>query len=365
MSTAFPTLPQDFTPALLNPLINAQVPDAAVDRLTVVESKVYGDGMVSTAGRIVLDLDYAAGSPVDLPRRVVVKVARGDRFPKPLYQNEVAFYNRLRPEMTLETPYALGGTYDSHSGTFGLILEDLSPRQPVFPNATMPISLDQMRGLIDVVATLHAAYWQSPRFATDLGWVETHLAGGLHHLFNEPTLVPAVIEDLIATEQFKREMVERLGTTAAELFEGVALVQRHQAGLQQTIVHGDTHIGNTYLLEGNVGGLLDWQLMVRGYCLHDITYLITTGLSVGVRRSEERDLLRYYRERLRENGVIDLPGEEEIWLEYRRAAVWGVYIGWLTTPVENYGWEICVMSHLRVMTAYEDLETGKLLAAMR
>jgi hypothetical protein len=27
--------------------------------------------------------------------------------------------------------------------------------------------------------------------------------------------------------------------------------------------------------------------------------------------------------------------------------------------VVNYGWEVTVMAHLRMMTAYEDLETGK------
>ena len=45
--------------------------------------------------------------------------------------------------------------------------------------------------------------------------------------------------------------------------------------------------------------------------------------------------------------------------------VWGVYIGWLTTPVVNYGWEINVMNHLRLTTAYEDHETAKLVDAVR
>jgi hypothetical protein len=49
-------------------------------------------------------------------------------------------------------------------------------------------------------------------------------------------------------------------------------------------------------------------------------------------------------------------------VEYRRTLVWGVYIGWLTTPVVNYGWEINVLNHLRLTTAYEDLETAKLVA---
>jgi hypothetical protein len=42
--------------------------------------------------------------------------------------------------------------------------------------------------------------------------------------------------------------------------------------------------------------------------------------------------------------------------------MWGVYIGWLTTPVVNYGWEINVMNHFRLTTAFEDHDTARLIA---
>ena len=80
-------------------------------------------------------------------------------------------------------------------------------------------------------------------------------------------------------------------------------------------------------------GLLDWQLCVRGYCMHDVSYLIATGLPIALRREHERRLLNRYRERLIELGVRRRRARDEIWNEYRRAMVWGVYIGWLTTPV--------------------------------
>ena len=61
-------------------------------------------------------------------------------------------------------------------------------------------------------------------------------------------------------------------------------------------------------------------------------------------------------------GVAEAPSLEDLWLEYRRAAVWGVYIGWLTTPIMNYGWDICVNNHIRLLTAYQDLECREALA---
>src|SRR3546814_4086106 len=75
------------------------------------------------------------------------------------------------------------------------------------------------------------------------------------------------------------------------MLAAVQAVQRHQSTLPQTLLHGDTHLGNTYLLPGSGGGLLDWQLMVRGYHIHDVNYLITTALPIGERRAQERDLL--------------------------------------------------------------------------
>ena len=69
------------------------------------------------------------------------------------------------------------------------------------------------------------------------------------------------------------------------------------------------------------------------------TYWLTS-LPVEDRRAHERELIAYYADRLREFGVAEPPALESLWTEYRRAAVWCLYIGWLTVPVVNYGWEI-------------------------
>jgi hypothetical protein len=110
--------------------------------------------------------------------------------------------------------------------------------------------------------------------------------------------------------------------------------------------------------------LVDWQLSVRGFCMHDVTYLLATGLSVEQRRRHERELLAYYLDSLRAAGVERPPDPHAAFLEYRRAVAWCVYVGWLTTPIENYGWEITVMNHVRLLTAYRDLETAAAIASL-
>lgn len=356
-----PVSAEGINPAYLNGLIAEISPQVRVKDVEVAETKTYGEKMVSTAGRVFLNVRYEAGAAADWPTRLVLKVARvDDAVMSPFYANEVAFYRKIRPGLNLEAPRCFGGDFDPASNRFGLLLEDLSTSGALFPNVTKKVELEEVRALLDTVASLHAGFWESPRFSGDLAWVETHLAGDVATMMNE--MAPAYIQHEIDTENFKRELVQRLRTTGPQLLAGVQAVQRRQATLPQTLLHGDTHIGNTYLLPGVRGGLLDWQLMVRGHAMHDVNYLITTSLSIADRRNNERELLSYYLDRLAANGVRMPLSFEQAWVEYRRTLVWGVYVGWLTTPVVNYGWEINVLNHLRLTTAYEDLETAKLVA---
>src|SRR3546814_5594565 len=65
-----------FTPAMLNEMIAPWHPDIRIARIRILENKAYGDGMVSTAARAVLDVDYAEGAPAGLPQRVILKLGR-------------------------------------------------------------------------------------------------------------------------------------------------------------------------------------------------------------------------------------------------------------------------------------------------
>jgi hypothetical protein len=364
-ATVHPVSAEGITLEYVNSLIARLSPDIRLGDLHVVEEKVFGDEFVSTTGRVTIDVSYAAGSPADLPSRLVVKLALGvERNMEPHYANEVDFYSRLRSELKLEAPRVYGAAYDAGSRSFALVLEDLRIRGAVFPNVTTDVSLDSLKSLLGMQAKLHAHFWESPRFQPggDLEWVQTHLEGPLaDHYLNRSA---AVIQNQIDTVQHKREMVQRLRTSGDELRANMIAMFRHRQTLPQTIVEGDMHIGNTYLLPDGTGGLTDWQLMCRSHHMHDVNYLIITGLSIEKRREHECELLRYYLDCLGREGVRQVPSFEESWLEYRRAIVWSLYVGWLIVPIVTYGWEVNFMNHLRLTTAYEDHETGKLIAPL-
>lgn len=360
---AHPTSANDITPAYLTALMAQAVPGVTIAEISTVEAKTYGEQFVSTAGRVVVDVRYGVGSPANLPTRLVIKVARGvDKILAPFYENEVNFYNRVRPELDVETPRSFGAGFDAESSDFAIVLEDLNLRGATFPNVLSPVSLDSVRSILSQQAKLHARFWENPRLRPggDLAWTGSHVEGKVSDLMMygaEP-----LIQHEIDTVSFKREMVQRLRTTGPDLRNGTFALHRHQQTLPQTLVEGDMHIGNTYLLPDGSGGLLDWQLTCRGHHMHDVSYLVTSSLSVEDRRNHEKDLVRFYLDRLAAEGVTDVPSFEECFIEFGRCLMWGVYIGWLTTPVVNYGWEINVMNHFRLTTAFEDHDTARLIA---
>jgi len=361
LSNAYPVDAAGFDCATLTRLCRTVDPQSEVTDFSVVGGQSFGDGenKVSTAGRAELALKFADGTR----RRTVIKLCRPDIALQPLYRNEVAFYVLARPGQTVEAPQCLGAEFDEASGTFALALEDLRERGARFPNVTTPVSLDEMRALLDQLAILHARFWESAELTGRLAAIQPHTEGELHRFFMAPDAVPALVRSEIRTEQFKREIVEAIGTDEPALYDAVLRVQHYQAGLPYTLCHGDCHIGNTYLLPDGAG-LLDWQLTARGRYIHDVSYLIITALSVAQRREWERDLLDYYLGRLATHGVNGAPGLDEAWHEHRLAANWCLYIGWLTTPITHYGWEISVCNIIRLATAVADLASVSLASEL-
>ena len=369
MPFSMPVSPQELTPALLTELAGELRPGLGIDAVDIVDIKSYGDAdnnvSVSTSARVTIDVRYGPGAPASLPTRLLAKMSipeDAECSNPPLdaeFINEVAFYNRLRPELELETPLGLGGRYDPVSQRYVLLMEDVSVKSVHFNSMIDDNNVAVVEAVLDTLAKLHAQYWNSPRFETDLAWVENQVEGDLEDLFDE--FVHAHILNEIGRERFKRELVEDLGTTDAELQAGLKALKRHQATLPQTFLHGDAHYGNSYVLPDGTGGLLDWQVNARGFLTHDIAYLIQTALSVEARRKNERELLAFYRDRLCSYGVKEAPDAELLWLEYRRSMLYGFYMGWITAPRENYGLEVCVLGNNRTASAYRDHEAGKLI----
>lgn len=352
----FPRDPAGLTPAVLERVLRERWPDVEVEAVHVAATKRCGEGVASTADRVMLDLTYRSGTGAGLPEHLVLKTMMASpRAPAAMYENEVRFYRELRPGLDIEAPLAVGTSFDPATGRFGLLLEDLSRRGARFPSALDHVSLAEVRDLLGHLATLHAAFWDSPRFHDDLGWLSTPMSGGMYEVFD--LIGFELIADQVARHPFKADLIEPLGRSLEELWELLWVVQRDHASGSTTLLHGDTHVGNTYLLPGGRGGFLDWQLMMRGSWAHDVTYLLVTALDPDVRRAHQHDLLSGYLQQLAAHGVPEVPTPAEAELAHRRAALWGLVIGWLICPPENYGPEITIANISRTVAAVRDLRT--------
>lgn len=387
--------------AAIQTMLRRLHPEARVASVEILERARCGDGVASTADRIVLGVEFAAGRDAGLPSRMILKtlllhpllrfglpailslagVSRAaesipgvgggarsllfvlvglyQRFfphaPDPMYVNEVRFYTEVRPELDLEAPRAFGGLFDERNRHFGILMEDLTLRGARFPNATTEVPLDSIRDLVANLARLHAVFWQSPRFEGDLAWLPDRLSGGMFPVFDGIGL--ALIRYQVEQHAAKSERLAPLSRDVDQLWRDLWASQRVLAEGPCTLLHGDTHVGNTYLLPDDSGGFLDFQLSVRGHWANDVAYLLATGLAPEERRNHERELLGFYLDELRRHGVAAPPSTDEAWQAYRLAMIWGLVIGWLITPPVNYGPEITDANVSRLVIACEDLES--------
>lgn len=355
-TAVFPADLDKLTPAIIQAALSERSEEVLVDRVEIVALKRCGDGVASTADRVVLDLTYGAGTAAGLPRRMILKtMLASPHAPAAMYENEVRFYRELRDELGIETPAVFASTFDRATGRFGLLLEDLTARDARFPSALDPVSIDEVRSILGHLATVHARFWDSPRFAGDLAWIGTPISGGMADVFDFIGL--EMIEDQVSRHPFKSELIAPLGRTLPQMWELLWQVQRQHTATPTTLLHGDTHLGNTYLLPGERGGLLDWQLMMRGSWAHDVTYLLVTALDPGTRQAHQHELLGEYLELLRVSGVRHVPSLHAAFEQYRKAALWGLVIGWLICPPENYGQPITEANISRAVAAIADLDT--------
>ena len=352
----FPDDPSELTPELLTAAMASERPGLVVRDVRIVEAIQAASGRASTADRVVLDLDYAPGPVADgLPRRVVLKTMLvAPHAPAVMYETECRFYSEVRPTVPFEAPECFAACFDRESGHFGLILEDLNARDVVFPNVTMEVSLGQVRALIGHLAALHAKYWQSPALARELAWMAAPAGGGMEETFKQ--LVP-LIQSHLDADPWRQEICAPIGRSVPELHADMLRIAANALELApRTLLHGDTHLGNSYRLGSGEMGWLDFQLSHRGCYSRDLTYIITTALPIELRREHERELIRFYLDEIRRLGVEKPPSWDEAWLLHRQSTFWGLVIGWLTCPTANYGREITEENIRRLAQVMIDLE---------
>jgi hypothetical protein len=267
---------------------------------------------------------------------------------------EARFFNEIRSELPDIAPHAYyAKSYPG--GRFLIILEDLTLRGYHPYAAGDDIELHHARAVVTALGQLHATFWESPRFESDLGWlrpqVQRYGFPWLRAYFHQNRMhfkdhayyseVPEVIQRMT-------EVVDDHDMTIYEFW----------SGLPSTFLHGDSHLGNTYSSDDGTGGLLDWQVTFRGHGTRDLAYFISSALPVELRKEHEQDLFDLYLRVLSEGGV-DL-NRDEAWRLYRLFIVdiWDAHLA--TVIAGTFGHKTDEV-HTRLLSTLADNEVPALV----
>jgi aminoglycoside phosphotransferase (APT) family kinase protein len=338
---------EEITAEWMTTALAGHFPGAQVDDVAVV---LRDDG---TNRRARLQLKYSAGAG---PATVFAKAV------DPEHADLVALTSGLYHEprlfssgvvLPLDHPAVYTAILDEDRRDFLMIMEDVVARGADPRDSTRPMTVDQVANGVRGLARMHSRYW-GERLTSDpsLAWVEPFVA------FAELEYAHERLGDTVA--------VEILALSGTELF--VDIWARYIGTLTtspQTLLHGDPHIGNTYVLTDDEVGFLDWRMVRRGNWSLDLGYFLQGALTIEDRRQGERHLLEEYRGAL-ELPADEMPTAEEVWLRYRASVAHGLAI-WMATLSGGDAWQrpdICLAFAQRYSAAFMDLDTRAALEAI-
>jgi hypothetical protein len=286
---------------------------------------------VSTNARFVIVCD--GGVPEGLSSRLCVKgyfneQGREARF---VGEREAHFYRDLAEPSGIRTLQSVWADFDSNARHGVVLTEDIVAAGGSFLDAASHITPDQAADSLSQFAKLHASTWGEAQWA-DKHWLASNLAGALRAWgddaitaridgnFNGPNgqRVPAEVNDAASLTSAYTSLVSTLET--------------EHASSDWCVIHGDAHIGNTFVDPSGAMSLVDWQLVQRGMWYLDVGTHIATALTVEDRRRSEKDLLWHYLDCLASHGVTP-PSRDAAWRAMSRGILRGLFLWGITTKV--------------------------------
>ena len=344
-----PTCAEEIDASWLSEVLGARFPGAIATSVDVVDTHS------GTTGRARLRVEWEKGSTA--PAAIFAKFAPTDPLQKEIVlstgmgKREARFFDGFAEELPVRVPAPLWSDWNDAGDAYIMLMEDLAASGCSFPssrddNARHP---EQM---IDTLGRLHGHYWEDPRFgaADSVAWIEPPMR---HEM--GPMLVAS------ALDQFGDQMPESFRDLADLYVHHTEAINDLLDAGPKTLLHGDSHLGNTFV-DGDRVGLLDWACLAYGPGLRDFAYYICNSLPVKRRQRDERVLLRRYLEILAKSGGPRIE-EEAAYELYRRYAVSSWVAATVTAAVGDrmQPLEVGMRAMERATTAIADLETPRLL----
>lgn len=305
----------------------------AQSRVTGVVQTPVGNGLLGTNVRLQLSYDRPeAGAPASLVAKLaaVGEVSRDAGAGLQLYRRETRFYQEIAPLLKAGLPQTLFADISDDGRIFTLLFEDLAPARG--GDQLAGCSVADAEAAMDAAAALHAPLWGDAELPA-LPWLNRKFMVGMYCEKFPPSV--AMIKPRFAAllEPGAGEVLDRFAACIRPFF---AL---HTA--PWTITHQDFRLDNM-LFDARGGALpvavLDWQTLLPGPGVLDVSYFIGAGLLPEARRTHEQALMRRYHAALLDGGVRGYNWER-CWHDYRLLAAHGTIMGVvgaaITTPTER------------------------------
>ena len=337
-----PRVPEEITAPWLFGVLNLKV------RSVVITKSLH-----TTASKIFCTVMYEDDGAADGPRPKHICIKGGfcpeqlavyPLLPK-LYEREIDFFSKIAPTLHMDLPRIW---YADHGI---LIMDDLTHAGCVFADPLDSWPVERVKAGVEQLAAMHAGTWNIRQE-------------------NYPYITPDYEQLFLG---LMPNYIERINAEDGPLIPGylrdhkrvTAAVQKYCRTRNprfRCLVHGDPHIGNTYLTRDGQVRFVDFQVVYISSALHDLAYFVGGALSIEDRRAHEGEVIDHYLHSLAYHGGPRLPRDEEVMAEYAHSFMSG--LGWATVPYWMQSMETVHAMTKRYMAAIQDHKTIELLEAL-
>ena len=310
-------------------------------RSVVCDQIIHGSGT-----KIALDVSYDA-NPSGLPAALIVKAALEEHGIPVSIRPEAIFYYVVRPNISVSTPLCV---YSEHRVEPGLVvLENLLARSCRMTDPIAGFRVETVRHALDQLASLHAQWWGTGEVPGVPEFAGSNAMGAV-------LMAPGYWETCLAGPT--AEHVPEPFRDREQMAQWVPALWSRDKDLPRCFLHGDAHLGNTYVDADGAPGFLDWQGIRAGHWGREVCYFLAGALSIEDRRSHEESLLRGYLQALAAAGADPVPSWDEAWLTYRQHMLHGLL--WFLCPTQMQPIEIINANVSRFGAGASDHEVDRL-----
>ena len=341
-SRSLEPIPGGWTPELIGHLLTGRGA-LALGRVTQVAVAERYDGLAGEIARLELAYDTTDQGE---PASVIAK-----RYGPDWYDDagapELWFYTDLAPRMPwLPVPALLGAEDDPATPSCVLLLEDLTATHR---RLAAPVDDATLLHLADLLAGLHAAWWQAPLLEDGRFFRPERAATRMPQAIDPAGIAHHAAEAQLALDDFLLRHRKDLDDATVDLLAALATQwadlfgQRVADGHNVTLIHGDMHaLGNVFVADDPAEprfSIIDWTQAKRGIGVHDLMYLLV-GLPSDDRRQRDTPVIARYHVALLANGVTGYIAEQCEW-DFRFSALTNLWQAvfqdsprWLATTMQ-------------------------------